>query len=240
MKKQQDRKDEALSGREQTRARILSAGLGLLQEGGRDAVTTRAVAERAGVQPPVLYRLFTDKEGLLNALTEHGFMLYLPQKGQKDSTSDPVEALRSGWDRHVQFGLDHPSLYLLMYTRCQVGPSPAAELSFGMLHQHIERVATGGRLRIPIDRAVALFHSAALGIVVTLLRSQAHARDLTLSSTARDNTLSMIAVTENTPPKRSALAAAASTIQAAVKVADGFSPGELVLFREWLERLTSF
>jgi AcrR family transcriptional regulator len=151
---------EARSGRDQTRARILSAALDLLQEGGRDNVTTRAVAERAGVQPPVLYRMFKDKEGLLNALAEHGFMLYVPQKGPIDVRSDPVEALRSGWDRHVQFGLAHPSLYLLMYTGSQVGPSPAAELSLGMLHQHIERVATAGRLRLPTDRAVALFHSA--------------------------------------------------------------------------------
>jgi hypothetical protein len=47
----------------------------------------------------------------------------------------------------------------------------------------------------------------------------------------------MIANTENPAPKPSALAAAASIILAAVKAEDGYSPGELVLFREWLERL---
>ena len=150
-----------------------------------------------------------------------------------------MEALRSGWDRHVQFGLDHPSLYLLMYTRSQVGPSPAAELSFGMLHQRIERVATVGRLRMPVSRAVALFHSAALGVVVTLLRSQPHARDLSLSSTARDNTLSMIAVTDNNSPEQSPLRIASLRVQAAVKAENGFSPAELALLREWLGRLTN-
>ncbi len=221
------------------RTRILSAGLELLEEGGRDAVTTRAVAERAGVQPPVLYRLFTDKEGLLNALAEHGFDLYMLRKNKKDAKGDPVEALRSGWDRHVQFGLEHPSLCLLMYTRPQAGPSAAAELSFEMLHRRMERVAAAGRLRIPADRAVALFHSSALGVVVTLLRASQHERDLALSMMARDNTLSMIASTDQMSPEQAPLSVAARTVHAAVTAENGFSAGELALFREWLGRLAS-
>jgi len=74
------------------------------------------------MQPPVIYRLFTDKEGLLNALAEHGFTLYLPQKQHPDTKPDSVEALRSGWDQHVKFGLQYPSLYLLMYARPGVRP----------------------------------------------------------------------------------------------------------------------
>lgn len=237
-KKQSGQKAQTIGGREQTRARILSAALALLQEGGREAVTTRAVADRAGVQPPVLYRQFTDKEGLLDALAEYGFALYLPQKQENDTKRDPVEALRSGWDRHVQFGLDHPSLYLLMYTRSQVGPS-SSELSFGMLRRHIDQVEAVGRLSIPADRAVALFHAAALGIVVTLLRAQPHERDIHLSSMARDNTLSLIAVADQTQPAQAALVVAATTIQAAAKALDRFSPGELALFHEWLRRLTA-
>ena len=58
---------------EGTRERILAAALDLLNTSGRDALTTRAVAEAAGVQPPVIYRHFRDKEGMLEALAEHGF-----------------------------------------------------------------------------------------------------------------------------------------------------------------------
>ncbi len=230
---------EVVSGREQTRGRILSAALKLLNEGGRDAVTTRAVAEFAGVQPPILYRLFGDKDGLLNALAEHGFTLYLEQKQPKDKDRDPVEVLRSGWDRHVQFGLGHPSLYMLMYAQPQLAASPAAELSFAMLHRQINQVAAAGRLRIPEDRAVALFYSAALGIVVTLLRSRMDGRDLTLSSMARDNTLSMIAMTENVRPDQLPVSAAATTLRATIKAEDGFSLGELALLKEWLGRVIS-
>ena len=241
IKRRQDQSEVgAVSGREQTRARILSAALKLLNEGGRDAVTTRAVAELAGVQPPILYRLFADKDGLLNALAEHGFTLYLAQKNTRDAERDPLEALCSGWDRHIQFGLRHPSLYVLMYAQPHVGRSPAADLSFAMLDKHIGRVTAAGRLRIPQERAVALFHSAAVGTVLTLLRSEPNARDLTLSSMTRDNTLSMIAVKEDRQPQPSPVSAAAATLQAAIKAEDGFTPGEFALFNEWLRRLSRY
>lgn len=100
---------------------------------------------------------------------------------------------------------------------------PAAELSFGMLRRRVEQVEAAGKLLIAADRAAALFHAAALGTVVTLLRSQPQERDLTLSSMTRDNTLSMIADTEPIPRKKSTLSAAASAVYAAVKIEDGFS-----------------
>ncbi|MDQ2795770.1 MAG: TetR/AcrR family transcriptional regulator, partial [Actinomycetota bacterium] len=40
----------------------------LLQEEGPAAVTTRGVALAAGVQAPAVYRLFGDKDGLLEAV----------------------------------------------------------------------------------------------------------------------------------------------------------------------------
>jgi len=114
---------------------------------------------------------------------------------------------------------------------------PAAELSFGMLRRRVEQVEAAGKLLIAADRAAALFHAAALGTVVTLLRSQPQERDLTLSSMTRDNTLSMIADTEPIPRKKSTLSAAASAVYAAVKIEDGFSVSELALLKEWMKRI---
>ena len=48
--------------------RMLRAAADLLQTGGIEAVSTRAVAAAAGVQPPTIYRQFGDKDGLLDAL----------------------------------------------------------------------------------------------------------------------------------------------------------------------------
>ena len=42
------------------RRRIVEAAVELLESGGPDAVSTRAVAAAAGMQPPAIYRLFVD------------------------------------------------------------------------------------------------------------------------------------------------------------------------------------
>ncbi|MFF4585632.1 TetR/AcrR family transcriptional regulator [Streptomyces sp. NPDC001388] len=47
---------------------ILRAGYALLEEGGVDALTVAAVAERAGMAVGSIYRRFGDKEGLLLAI----------------------------------------------------------------------------------------------------------------------------------------------------------------------------
>src|SRR4030088_26518 len=98
-----------------TRARIVAAAAGLLTRGGREAVSTRAVSAAAGVQAPTIYRLFGDKQGLLEAVAIHGFTTYLNDKTDLKPTDDPVEDLRTGWDLHVGFGLANPALYSLIY-----------------------------------------------------------------------------------------------------------------------------
>ena len=69
--------DAAATAGEQPRQRVIEAAIDLLARGGRDAVTTRAVAVAAGLQPPAIYRLFGDKDGLLEAVAEHGFATFL-------------------------------------------------------------------------------------------------------------------------------------------------------------------
>jgi AcrR family transcriptional regulator len=54
----------------ETVERILGAAAVLIEEGGVDAVTTRAIAGRAGITAPSLYRFFADREQVLDALIE--------------------------------------------------------------------------------------------------------------------------------------------------------------------------
>src|SRR5271166_5975676 len=50
--------------------RILAAAEEIVAADGVDAVTTRAIAERAGVATPSLYRFFEDRDAILDALLE--------------------------------------------------------------------------------------------------------------------------------------------------------------------------
>ncbi|MCB0940805.1 MAG: TetR/AcrR family transcriptional regulator [Mycobacterium sp.] len=54
----------------QTVARILDAAVTIADEEGVDAVTTRAIADRAGVSYPSLYRFFADRDAILDELME--------------------------------------------------------------------------------------------------------------------------------------------------------------------------
>jgi AcrR family transcriptional regulator len=223
---------------EDTRERILAAALRLLNAGGRDAVTTRAVAEAAGVQPPVLYRQFRDKEGMLAALAEHGFSRYLARKRHRHSPPDPIEALRRGWDQHIEFGLQHPMLYLLMYAEPREGEtSGAAALAFSMLRNSMALVAAAGRLRIAEEQAVSLYHAAAVGVVLLLLNSPADARDLTISSVMRETSLAAITTSADARLPESPTLNAAITLRAALDKDAAFSHAELSLLKEWLNRI---
>ena len=98
---------------------ILQAAARLLTEGGREAVSTRAVSRAAGVQAPTIYRQFGDMQGLLDAVASHDYATYLASKCERETLQDPVEDLRRGWNLHIDFGLSNPALYSLMY-----GPPP--------------------------------------------------------------------------------------------------------------------
>ena len=96
------------------RTLILEAAESLLNASPDGEISTRAIAEAAGVGGPVLYRHFGDKNGLLRAVVDFGFDRYLSIKRATELTENPVDNLRNGWDTHVAFALDHPAVYQLM------------------------------------------------------------------------------------------------------------------------------
>jgi AcrR family transcriptional regulator len=220
------------------RARILAAALELLADGGVDAVSTRAVSAAAGVQAPTLYRLFGDKQGLLDAAATQGFRTYLSSKASREPTDDPVQDLRDGWDAHVELGLANPALYVLMYDRTRAGgpTSPAAAAATDVLARHIARIAHAGRLRVPQERAVALLQAAGHGTTLTLIDTPEDRRDPMLSPTAREAIIA--AITTDTPAvERPGPVPAAVALAAALPDLETLTAGEQALLGEWLDRV---
>jgi len=207
-----------------TRDRIVEAAARLLDEGGREAVTTRAVAAAAQVQAPTIYRQFGDKDGLLDAVAEHGFASYLAGKEVREAGKDPVEDLRAGFDLHVEFGLTHPALYTLMFGDPK--PSAAAAASFAILREHVHRIAVAGRLKVPEELAAQLIHATGTGTVLALL-ADPHPD---LAPTAREAAIA--AITTDAPAS-----SAAVTLKSQLAQSEAFSDGERRLLVEWLDRL---
>ena len=134
------------AGRDATRATLVEVAGELLREQGPAAVTTRAVAQAASVQPPTIYRLFGDKDGLLDAVAEHVLAVYVAGKSPGDEDGgDPVADLRAAWDLHVGFGLANPAVFRLLTDAARGAASPAAAAGLEVLRARVRRVAEAGR-----------------------------------------------------------------------------------------------
>ena len=228
----------AAAGRDQVRQRVIEAAIGLLTREGRDAVTTRRVAVAAGLQPPAIYRLFGDKEGLLDAVAEHGFAAFLAAKHVDQDPRDPIEDLRAGWDLAVEFGLANPALYALMYSE------PARAASAALQGGHADPdgphpAARRGRLA-PRRRGTRgddhPRHGARRGAHLAVpARGQ---RDPALLTVLRESMVS--AVTSQRPAvQEPGPAGAARALRAALPAQSPLSGAEQQLLGEWLDRLTA-
>ena len=224
--------------RSSTRAAITAAAAELLNEGGASAVTTRAVAERAGVQAPTIYRLFGDKDGLIAAVAEAVMAAYVSSK-QTVTFEDrpPVEALRAAWQRHIDFGLANPELYGMLSAPGHHEFSPATVLGIDVLRRLVNAMATAGLLVVSERRAVEMIHAAGSGVVLALLSQPTDERDLQLSDTMFEAVLGAIRGThrDETDTTHDALAA---TIRFGAVVDDltALSRAERELLGEWVSR----
>lgn len=173
---------------------VVRAAAELLRTGGIDAVSTRAVAAAAGVQPPLIYRQFGNKQGLLDAVSSFVFDEYLRQKRSVVATSvDPLHDLKMLWDLHVEFGLTYPHCYLLGYVRPgQTNAATRGAKTRRLLVELVTRLGEQGRLGVSVERAAGLIYSAALGVVVTLIPVPPEERDLRISHLARENAFATI------------------------------------------------
>jgi AcrR family transcriptional regulator len=230
------------SKRASTRDRIVRAAAELLAEGGREAVSTRAVAAAAGVQAPTIYRQFGDMRGLLDEVASHGFSTYLRDKTMRERAEDPVEDLRRGWDLHVEFGLANPTFYTLMYGDPTSGTEPtAAQEAAEILHGLVRRVAEAGRLCVGVERAANMIHAAGSGVTLTLIGTEPRDRDPALSEMTREAILAV--VTTDAPGDvdlagRDRAANRAVALKAVLpEVTAELTPGERTLLSEWLDRI---
>ncbi|MBK4216295.1 TetR/AcrR family transcriptional regulator [Paracoccus caeni] len=218
-------------------ARIIAAARDLIASGGIEAATTRAVATAAGVQAPTIYRLFGDKDGLLDAVAEQVMADYVAQKGQRLPDADPIADLRSGWDEHLAFALANPGIFMVIALRS--GPtSPASRRGIDALRAKLRALATAGRLRLPEERALDLIHSAATGTILTLLRQPADRRDLSLADAARE---AIIAAISGDAPEGAdhGEKGAAMALRARLPAINGLSEGERLLLSEILDRIAA-
>jgi AcrR family transcriptional regulator len=222
--------------------RMVRAAAGLLHDGGIEAVSTRAVAAAAGVQPPAIYRQFGDKVGLLDAVARFVLESYMKQKRLiAGSTDDPATELRTLWDLHVEFGLNEPNCYVLVFGQALPGRvlSTTTE-AVALLASVIARIGEQGRLRMSVERATIYFRSTGTGVILTQIGTPLSERDPDLPSIIFDDT--MAAITNQTEPRprtTESLPGRAVALREALRDQQNpaLTTAESGLLAEWLNRL---
>jgi len=99
------------------RQEILDAADRLLRETGSEAaVSIDAIAGAVGCTPPAIYLHFADKRSLIREVCERYFAQFADVLNDAAAqATDPLESLAARGRAYVQFGLEHPEYYRILF-----------------------------------------------------------------------------------------------------------------------------
>lgn len=184
-----------------TRTTLLAAALKVLEEEGEAQFSTRAVCALASVTAPTLYHHYGSADGLLSAAMAEAFSQFLESKKAAVQSTDPVTALREGWDDYVRFAAARPRLYSAMMSRILHGAQiPAAQQAFALLIERIAAIGAAGKLAHAVEDAADLMwasaNAASLLYVTAQFRNAAPPAAAVLQN-IRENAMQAILSTES-------------------------------------------
>lgn len=159
---------------------ILKAAADVLEHGGPQALTTRAVCDAAGVKSPTLYHYFGDKNGLAAALVRRGMSEFMARKRAAPDTNDPMQQLRAGWDVTVDFALKRPALHALYMEQLRTQPELASE-AYALTRARVQRLVDRGVFRVGLEEASRAVWAGCNG-VLALAGTGLSRRDLEATS----------------------------------------------------------
>ncbi len=121
----------------------------LVEAGTEEVLTLRAVAERAGVTTPSVYRHFASKDDLLEAVCLRAWEgLDSRLREARERLTDPFIALGQCGRAYIRFALDHPVQYSVLMLRRGAGPdvSPASSACFAHMVDAVTACVSAGVL----------------------------------------------------------------------------------------------
>ena len=165
---------------------MLEAAARLLEEDGIEAVTLRAVGERAGISRQAPYNHFADKATLLSVLAA-GYLERLG-KGMAEAAEgageNPFGKLQAMMEAYVRFALASPSRYRLIGQEMSASPHQEVHEAARAVHarfvgavaacQEADEVPGGD----PVELAAILFATTHGAVELTLAGHAAEAKGL--------------------------------------------------------------
>ncbi|GAA2174620.1 TetR/AcrR family transcriptional regulator [Arthrobacter parietis] len=237
----------SFEGQPPAKMRLLRAAAELLANSAGAPVSTRQITQLAGVSAPTLYHHFGDKEGLFDAVVSAGFEEYVAGERDFAPSGQPLVDIRRMWDNHVQFGLNQPELYLVMFGNIRPESRPAIVADAeALMEEMLNKAAAAGQLSVQPREAARSILAANVGVTLMLIAEAAVDRNLDLSTMTRDAMIYAVASDQaeqngNETSGKSSVVVAAIALNAALQSShsDQLSSSELKLFLEWLHRIST-
>jgi AcrR family transcriptional regulator len=231
------------------RTRILKATAELLNSSPDADISTRAACEAAGVTAPTLYHYFGDKEGLLAAVVDFGWAVFLETKRTVAAVVHEhiADDIRAGWDNHLQFAREKPNFYRLMWSSGVAANSTAFRDAHQMLYERLQLGATRGQLRVSAERAAQTVMAAVTGAALSLISQPGVFGDDGFARQLREAVIASVTVAadpQSTSKRRAyeakapTLATSAATLKSKLAVEETpLTAPEHALLQQWLTTL---
>ena len=146
-----------------TRQQLLEAARDLYAQHGPEGLSMRKVAQRVGVSATAIYRHYADKETLVMAVCEEGFRLFELSLMRGMRAKAPLDRLRMTGQGYLDFALEHPSYYRVMFMaahpefkKLQQESALAYSPSFQFLIDRVSECQRAGLLRQEDPQMTAL------------------------------------------------------------------------------------
>lgn len=105
------------------REQILGCALRLFAERGAGHVSTRQIAEAAGISQPTLYAHFPSADAIADELCVRAFAALQARFAERlGAIADPWERLDLSGRTYIEFGLEHPDMYRIAFMPTRAEP----------------------------------------------------------------------------------------------------------------------
>ena len=200
----------ALSGGETLRRAVMASALDVVGDAGLNGLSMREVARRCGVPNSAPIRMFRDREGLVAAVAEEGFLtLFATINGAVATVpaDDPAKRIQATATAWATFAQSHAAQYRIMAASAPLSRTKSASLMrasllvFGRIVRFIEQGQAVNRIRPwPAQELALVIWSALHGMSMLLIDGQLeaigvkHTDTLTLGTLIADRILQGLAI----------------------------------------------
>jgi len=142
--------------KQELRRKILDTARDLFVNEGYEAVSMRRIAQKIEYSPTAIYLHFKDKEALFHELCQSDFLRLAQALGQLSEIKDPIEQIRRIGRAYLDFSLEYPNHYRLMFMTPHPTPPPGEAMknkgnpeedAYAALKTVVEAAIKAGRFR---------------------------------------------------------------------------------------------